>query len=172
MEARDFEKFQKNQKIFKTPKMSKIVPKRIQTCFERVLGQTFRKNFLPSVPWRLETSKIFNENPKIFKFPKTIKISKMPKIVPKSIQTYFERLLGQILRKLFAQFSTDGRLLENFQKNTKNFKIPKTTKIVPKSIQTCFEHVLGQIFRKNFLPSVPWRLESSKIFLKIKKLSK
>ena len=74
----------------------------------------------------------------------------MPKIVPKIIQTYFERLLGQILRKLFAQFSTDGRLLENFQKNTKNFKIPKTTKIVPKSIQTCFETILGQIFSKFF----------------------
>ena len=45
VEGRDFEKFQKNQKIFKIPKMSKIVPKRIQTCFERVLGQFFRKNF-------------------------------------------------------------------------------------------------------------------------------
>ena len=43
----------------------------------------------------------------------------MPKIVPKSIQTYFERLLRQIFRKVSAQFFTDGRLLENFQ-NSKN----------------------------------------------------
>ena len=41
MECRVFEYFRKNQKNFKIPKMSKIVPKRIQTCFERVLGQFF-----------------------------------------------------------------------------------------------------------------------------------
>ena len=53
------------------------------------------------------------KNPKIFNIPKT------PKMVPKRNQTYFERLLRQIFRKVFAQFSTDGRLLENFQ-NSKN----------------------------------------------------
>ena len=162
--------FKKNPKIFKIPKMPKIVPKSIQTCFERVLGQTFRKKFAQfSMEGRVFEN--FQKNQKLFKFPKTIKISKMPKIVPKSIQTYFERLLGQILRKLFAQFSTDGRLLENFQKNTKKFKIPKTTKIVPKSIQTCFETILGQIFSKFFLRSVRWRLETSKNFKKIQKFS-
>ena len=46
--------------FFKIPKMPKIVPKSIQTCFERVLGQTFEK-FLPSVPWRVEFSKIFKK---------------------------------------------------------------------------------------------------------------
>ena len=30
--------FKKNQKIFKITKMPKIVPKRVQTCFEDVLG--------------------------------------------------------------------------------------------------------------------------------------
>ena len=40
-------------------------------------------------------------------------------------------------------------------------------KIVPESIQTCFERVLGQIFLKNYMPSVPWREESSKIFKNI-----
>ena len=75
----------------------------------------------------------------------------MPKSVPKSIQTCFEHVLGQSFRKIFAQFSTAGRILEKFQKNQKkNFKIPKTPKIVPKSIQTCFEQVLGQTFRKFF----------------------
>ena len=88
--------------------MPKIVPKSIQTCFERVLGQIFRKIFLPSVPRRVEFSKIFKKN-----------------IV----------------------------------------KIPKMPKSVPKSIQTCFEHVLGNIFEK-FLPSFPWNVESSKIFEK------
>ena len=46
------------------------------------------------------------------------------------------------------------------------------SKIVPKSVQTRFEHVLGYFFEKKFLPSVPWRVESSKIFKKIKKFSK
>ena len=64
----------------------------------------------------------FQKNQKLFTFPKTFKISKMPKIVPKSIQTYFERLLGQIFRKVFAQFPTKGRLLENFQKKSKSFQ--------------------------------------------------
>ena len=97
---------------------------------------------MPSVPWRVEFSKIF----KIFFF----KIPKMPKIVPKSIQTCFERVLGQTFRKFFAQFSMAFRILENFQKNQKNFKIPKTPKIVPKRIQTCFDCNLGQFFRKIF----------------------
>ena len=35
-EGRDFEKNQKNQKIFKFSKMSKNVPKSVQTCFEQV----------------------------------------------------------------------------------------------------------------------------------------
>ena len=42
MEGQVFETCQKNQKICKIPKMLKIVPKSIQTCFEHVLGQIFR----------------------------------------------------------------------------------------------------------------------------------
>ena len=61
MEGRVFETFQKNQKICKIPKMPKIVAKSIQTCFELVLGQIFRKNFLPSFPWNVESSKIFKK---------------------------------------------------------------------------------------------------------------
>ena len=52
MEGRVFENFQKKQKSFKFHKMPKIVPKSIQTCFERVLGQTF-EYFLPSFPWNV-----------------------------------------------------------------------------------------------------------------------
>ena len=85
-----------------------------------------------------------NFQKKKFKFPK------MPKSVPKSIQTCFERVLGQTFRKISAQFSMEGRVFENFQKNQKIFKLPKMPKIVPKSIQTCFERVLGQTFRKIF----------------------
>ena len=41
MEGRVIENFQTNQKIFKIPKMPKIVPKSVQTCFEDVLGWFF-----------------------------------------------------------------------------------------------------------------------------------
>ena len=57
----------------------------------------------------------------------------MPKSVPKSIQTCFEHVLGQSFRKIFAQFSTAGRILENFQKNQKkNSKFQKRPKWFPK----------------------------------------
>ena len=47
---------------------------------------------------------IFWKKPKIFKVPKK------PKIVTKSIQTCFERILGQIFSKTFVQFSMEGRV--------------------------------------------------------------
>ena len=149
-------KFQKCPKVF--PKVSK----RVLNVF---WGKLFEKIFAQfSMEGRVFEN--FQKNQESFKFPK------MPKIVPKSIQTCFERVLGQTFRKIFAQFSMEGRVFENFQKNQKNCKIPKMPKIVPKSIQTCFELVLGQIFRKFFLPSVPWRVEFSKIFKKKNQISK
>ena len=116
--------------------MPKIVPKSIQTCFEHVLGQTFRKIFA-QFPWNVESSKIFKKN--IFKIPK------LPKSVPKSIQTCFRVIFS---KKFYAQCSMEGRVFENFP--IFFLKIPKRPKIVPKSIQTCFERVLGQTFRKFF----------------------
>ena len=46
----------------------------------------------------------------------------MPEIVPKSIQTWFEQVLGQIFRKIFDQFSMECRVFETFQKKSKNFQ--------------------------------------------------
>ena len=151
--------------------MPKIVPKSIQTCFEHVLGQTFRKFFAQfSMEGRVFQN--FRKNQKIFKISKTFKITKMPKIVPKSIQTYFERLLGQIFRTVFAQFSTEGRLLENFQKKIKKFsKFQKCPKSFPKVSKRVLNKFWGNLF-ENFLPSFPWKVESSKIFKKLKKNSK
>ena len=114
MEARDFKKFQKSLKNVKNLKMPKIVPKSNQTYFEHVLGQVFRK-VLPSFPLKVESSNIFNKIKKFRKKPKIFKIPKTPKIVPKSIQTCFEHVLGQIVWKIFAQFSMEC-FFENFQK--------------------------------------------------------
>ena len=133
--------------------MPKIVPKSLQTCFERVLGQTFRKIF---AQFSMEC-RVFE----IFQKKNIFKIPKIPKSVPKSIQTCFRVIF---LKQIYTRCSMEGRVFENFQKFF--FKIPKMPKIVPESIQACFERVLGQIFRKYFLPSVPWRVEFSKIFKK------
>ena len=97
---------------------------------------------MPSVPWRVEFSKIFKF---FFKNPK------MPKSVLKSIQTCFEHVLGKIFRKKFLP-SVPWRVefSKIFHKFFFFFKIPKMPKSVPKSLQTSFEHVLGQTFRKNF----------------------
>ena len=157
MEGRVFEKFQKNQKICKIPKMPKIVPKSIQTCFEHALGQNFQI-FFASVPWRLETSKNFKKNQKSSKVPK------MPKIVPKSIQTCFELVLGQIFRNFFLP-SVPWRVefSKIFKKKISNFqKCPKVFPNVSKRVLNMF---LGKFFEK-FLPSFPWNIESPKIFEK------
>ena len=89
MEGRVFEKFQKKFKKFsKIQKCSKSFPKGFIRDLNMFWGNFFGKNFLPSVPWRVESSKIFKKNQKIFKIPK------MPQIVPKSVQTCFEHVLG------------------------------------------------------------------------------
>ena len=77
---------------------------------------------------------------KISKF--LFKIPKMPKSVPKSIQTCFEHVLWKIFRKIFAQFSMECRVFENFQNFF--FKIPKMPKSVPKRIQTCFRVIFSK----------------------------
>ena len=105
VEGRDFETFHKSLKNVKIPNRSKIVPKSVQKCF----GVIFSKKFYAQCSME---GRVF-ENFQNFFF----KIPKMPKIVPKSIQTCFERVLGQTFRKIFAQFSTAGPVLESFQKN-------------------------------------------------------
>ena len=154
-------KSKKNSKFQKCPKSFPKVSKRVLNVF---WGEFFQKNCYPSVPWRLESSKIFKKIKKKFKIPK------MPKIVPKSIQTCFERVLGQIFRKIFDQFSMECRVFETFQNKIKKFSkiTPKTHRTVPKESKSVLNMFLGKFFEK-FLPSFPWKVESSKIFKKIKK---
>ena len=118
---------------------------------------------MPGVPWGVEFSKFF----KFFFF----KIPKMHKIDPKRIQTCFDCNLGQFFRKIFAQFSMEGRVFENFQKTQKSFKFPKTPKSFPKVSKRVLNKFWGKLFEK-ILPSFPWNVESSKILKKIKKIAK
>ena len=101
---------------------------------------------------------------------KNFKITKMPEIVPKSIQMCFERVLGRMFRKIFAQFSMECRVFETFQKNSKNFQNSnqKRTKPFPKESKSVWNMFWGIFFEK-FLPIFPWKVESSKIFKKIKR---
>ena len=96
---------------------------------------------MPSVPWRVEFSKIFQ----FFFF----KIPKMPKIVPKIIQTCFERVLGQTFRKFFAQCSVEGPVFENFQKKLFS-KFQKCPKVFPKVSKRVLNMFWGKIFEKFF----------------------
>ena len=121
MEARVFETFQKKSKNFQNSnqKRTKPFPKESKSVLNMFWGNFFEK-FLPSFPWKVESSKIFKKIKKFSKFkPKT------HKTVPKRIQKCFEHVLGQFFRKSFAQFSMGGRVFENFQKKTKNFQSSK-----------------------------------------------
>ena len=146
--------------------MPEIVPKSIQTWFEQVLGQIFRKVFAQfSMECRVfETFQKKSKNFQNFNQKRT-------KPFPKESKGVLNMFWGNFFEKILAQFSMGGRVLETFQKKIKKFSKfqPKTHKTVPKRIQKCFEHALGQFFRKIFKPSAPWRLETSKIFKKIKK---
>ena len=88
MEGRVFEMFSKNRKIFKSPKMPKIVPKSVQLCFEHVLGDFFRKIFFAQCSMEGRDFEMFLKNQKNFKIPKR------PKVDPKSVQTCFEHVFG------------------------------------------------------------------------------
>ena len=160
MEGRVFETFSKNQKIFKIPKMPKIVPKNVQRSFEHVLGLFFRNIFLPSVPWRFESSKCFQKS-KIFQNSKNNR-----KCSPKVSERVLNMFWGNFSEKFFAQCSMEGRVFETFSKNQKIFKIPKMPKILPKMSKRVLNMFWGTFFGRIFLPSVPWRDEPSKCFLK------
>ena len=158
MEGRVFEKFQKKifSKFQKCPKVFPNVSKRVLNMF---WGKFFEK-FYAQCSMEGRVFENFLKNQKFLKIPKK------PKIVPKSIQTCFERVLGQTSRKLFAQFSTAGRILGNFQKNQKkNSKFQKRPQSFPKESKRVLIVIWDHFFEK-FLPSFPWKVESSKIFKK------
>ena len=108
-------KIKKVSNFLKCPKSFPKVSKRVLNVF---WGKLFEK-FLPSFPWKVESSKIFKKNQKICKIPK------MPKIVPKSIQTCFELALGQIFRKFFCPVFHGCSRLRKTSKKSENFQNSK-----------------------------------------------
>ena len=160
--GRVFENSQKNQKLFKIAKMPKSFPKVSKRDLNMFWVNFFENFFCPVCHGGSSLRKISkNRN--------FLKVAKMPEIVPKSVQTCVEHILKRFFRKKFfcSVFLRESSCRKFSKKNQKLFKIAEKPKIVPKNVQTCFEHVLGYFFSKIFLPSVPWRVESSKIFKKI-----
>ena len=179
MDGRAFEKFRKkNQKSFKIPKVPKIVPTRVQTCFEHALGRFFGNffaqcskqgfsDFLDLKTWVQFYETILNRHS--FCIHATVNIRN-------PISDFLDlRLWVQIpeLKNMcsvfwtktiwnrFSRLKIRGRYLEKIQeKNQEGFKVLKLSKIVLKC-----PNVFWSIFlRKIFFPSVPWKVESSKNF--------
>ena len=80
----------------------------------------------------------------------------MPKSVPKRIQTCFSVIFS---KKINAQFSMEGRVFKNFQKNY--FQNSKNAEKCSQKYPNVF---WGGFFEKNFMSGVPWKVEFSKIF--------
>ena len=99
---------------------------------------------MPSVPWRVESSKIFKKIKKVSNF------LKCPKSFPKVSKRVLNVFWGKLFEKFLPSFPWKVESSKIFKKIKKTAKFQKMPKIVPKSIQTCFELVLGQIFRKFF----------------------
>ncbi len=83
----------------------------------------------------------FQENQKIFKNPK------FPKIVPKSVQTCFEHVLGCFFRKQnFCPVFHGGSSLRKFSKKSKTSKIQKSPKSFPKVSKRVLNMFWGVFF--------------------------
>ena len=145
-------------KSFQKSKNAQNCSQNVQTCFEHVSGVTFSKNFFAQCSMEGRVFEMFSKNLKFFKIPK------MSKIVPKNVQLCFEHVLGVLFEKNFCPVFHGGSSLRNVFKKSKNFHNSKNAQNCSQTVETCFEHVLGYFFCKLFLPSVPWRVESSKCF--------
>ena len=108
--------------------------KNFSKCPNVFWGVLSEKNFLPSVPWRVESSKIFKKIKKFWKFQKS------PNISQKCANVFCTSFGAIFSNKLLP--SVPWRV-----ESSKNFKNPKSPKIIRKSVQTCFEHALGRFIR-------------------------
>ena len=130
--------FKKFSKFKKRPKSFPVCPNVFWTCF----GVIFLKNFFVQCSKECRVFEMFLKNQKFFKTPK------MPKIVPKSVEKRFERVLGYFFREFFLP--SVPRRVESSKCFKKKFQNSKNAQNRSQIVQTCFEHVLGYFFRKFF----------------------
>ena len=124
-----FQKFFRNSKIFaqsrsqkcqslrKISKKSKNFQnsKKAQNRSQKCPNVFFEKNFCP----------VFQNENFQKKIKKIFKIPKMPKIVPKSVQTCFEHVFQNFFEKNFCPVFHGGSSLRKFSKKSKNFQNSK-----------------------------------------------
>ena len=89
----------------------------------------------------------------------------MSKIVAKVSKRVLNMFWGKFFEKVHAQCSMEGRVFENFQKIKKVSNFLKCPKSFPKVSKRVLNVFWGKLFEK-FLPSLPRKVESSKIFKK------
>ena len=175
--------FEKNQKSFKIPKVPKIVPKRVQTCFEHALGRFFGKffaqcskqgfsDFLDLKTWVQFYETILNRHS--FCIHATVNIrNPISDFLDLGLWVQITELKNMCsvfwTKTIWIRFSGlkfRGRYLEKIQeKNQEGFKVLKLSKIVLK----CPNVFWGIFFEKKKFPSVPWKFESSKKFKNAKR---
>ena len=112
---------------------------------------------------------MFHGGSSLRKFSKKIfsKFQNCPKVFPKVSKRVLNVFWGKFFEKVYAQCYMEGRVFENFLKNQKILKYQKCPKTFPKVSKRVLNVFWGKFFLKNFMPSVPWREESSKIFKNI-----
>ena len=165
MEGRVFEMFSKSRTIFKFSKIAQKCSQKCPNVFWTCFGIIFPKFFLPSFPWRVESSKCFQKIKKLSKFQKRPKsFLNCPKV--------FWTCFGVLFEKFFCPVFHVGSCLRNVFKKSNFFKIAKIPKSFPKVSKRVLNMFWGNFFEKIFLPSVPWRVESSKCFWKNLKIYK
>ena len=149
--------------------MPKSVLKSFQTCFELVLGQIFRKFFLPSVPWRVEFSKIFEK--KIFS-----KFQKCPKVFSKVSKRVLNMFWGKLFENVLPSFPWKVKSSKLFKKIRKFAKFQKCPKSFPKVSKLVSNLFWVKFFEKIFCPvfhgGSSLRKFSKKYIFKIRKMPK
>ena len=134
--------FKKSKKLQNFQKCRKSFPKVSKRVLNKFWGYFFQKFFLPIVPWRVEFSKCFQ---------KVFKNSKMPKIVPKSVQLCFEHVLGVLFSKnFFCPVFHGGSRLRNVFKKSKKFQISKKAQNRSQKCPNVFWTCFGVFFSKSF----------------------
>ena len=116
---------------------------------------------MPSVPWRVESSKIFKKIKKVSNF------LKCPKSFPKVSKRVLNVFWGKLFEKFLPSFPwkvESSKIFKKIKKKLQNSK--KCPKSFPKASKLVLNLFWVKFFENFFLPSVPWRVEFSKIFKK------
>ena len=124
MECRVFEKVPENQKFFNIPKMPKIAPKSVQTCFEHVLAAFFSKKFFCPVSHGIFSLREFSKKSENF-----LKFHKCTKLFPKVSKRVLNMFWGSFFEKIFSPVFHGMSSLRKISKKSKKFsKFHKCTK--------------------------------------------